>query len=415
MLDSKIISRLGDLKYLGKIKGANAALVSKKSKYHDIVKFYIQINVDNKIQKISYQASGCSTFMAVCSYFCELIDGMKVSSALKITKDDLDKVVKVKESNEHVFPIIFETFKQLINKYNKNLEKGKVKPAEIIESNTKQITAKPKTKDIIIDKILEQYLDNGKSNKSKKNNKALGQISMEDKFIINDDTKVNIIEKKNQSKKIDNVEPKEELKEDTNNKISEDIIENFELKLEKKKLNKKKTLKRNENLNNQEEISLPIVNDKTSEVVIEEKNTDNKVISSIEIEPKVEVVEDKTEINVNQENVVKVIEIKEEIEVKKSGEDVVEMKTTKKTNEIHLGHLSSLQQKIKAKENHDKSNTNISHLNSLLQRMSEKKSNSDNEENIIIASEETLVNSETDNKKEKKQSKSSFFSWFRKK
>ena len=119
MLDNKIISRLQNLKYLGKIKGANTSIISKKSKYHDTVKFYAQINSENRIQKISFQASGCTTFMAMCSFFCELVEGMKVSSALKTKKEDLDKFVQVDNSSIHVFPIIFDTFQLLIKKYNK--------------------------------------------------------------------------------------------------------------------------------------------------------------------------------------------------------------------------------------------------------------------------------------------------------
>ena len=114
MIDNKIISRLEHLTYLGRVKGFNVSIVSKKPEYHDIVKFYAQINTDNRIQKISFQASGCTTFMAMCSYFCELIEGMKVSSASKVTKEDLEKFVKADKSSEHVYPIIFDTFQLLL-------------------------------------------------------------------------------------------------------------------------------------------------------------------------------------------------------------------------------------------------------------------------------------------------------------
>lgn len=262
MIDNKIIDRLQNLKYLGKLKGANVSILSKKSEYHDMVKFFAIIDEDNVIQKITYKATGCTNFMAMCSFFCELVEGKKVSTALKINKEDLEKFVVLNKSAEHVYSIIFNTFALLIKKYNKAIESGKI--------------------------------NNSKSDKK--------------------DERVNETKKTKTTKKI------------------------------------QKPLK--------------------VESVIVSPTNDNKVI--------------------------KVVQVTEETHVKHE-DNKVEVKTTKKSNEIHLGHLSSLQEKIKTKESHDKSLNKVQHLNSILDHLDHK-----HKEDVIVIEEAPKM-------------KKGFFSRFKKK
>jgi len=130
-MTEQVISRIKDLKYLGRIKNFNISAVTKNKEFNDVVKFYAQITSDNKIEKISFQVSGCTKFMAVCSYFCEMIEGMKVASALKLTVDDIKKVIDVNSVNDHEYIVVIETFALLIKKYNKGVSKGIVQPVEV--------------------------------------------------------------------------------------------------------------------------------------------------------------------------------------------------------------------------------------------------------------------------------------------
>ena len=129
-MTEQVISRIKDLKYLGRIKNFNISAVTKNREFNDVVKFYAQITSDNKIEKISFQVSGCTKFMAVCSYFCEMIEGMKISSALKLTVEDIKKVIDVNSINDHEYIVVLETFELLIKKYNKGVSKGIVAPVE---------------------------------------------------------------------------------------------------------------------------------------------------------------------------------------------------------------------------------------------------------------------------------------------
>lgn len=432
MIDSKIISRLEDLKYLGKTKGANVSIISKKSEYHDVVKFFAQINSDNRIQKISYQASGCTTFMAMCSFFCELVEGMKVSSALKITREDLDKVVKVEVSNDHVYPIIFDTFQLLIKKYNKGVESGKITPAEVVENKASSNNASKKNakNSVVIDKTLEKYLENPSSQKTPKKERVKSE-------------KLTIIE-----------ETLKEVKEESKEKAIERKMEDFEIKEKFSKVIEKDNKPKKEKKSKQAPVCPIIIEEIKDEIIVEDKKektekkkspkkqkvvkTKDEKVSEIieEIKPdvihnnelevdtvdnsenlpstEILVVEEKPQIQLEEKHIVKVVEIKEEIEVKKTSDDVVEMKTTKKTNEIHLGHLSSLQEKLKTKENHDKSQHNLHSLNSLLQKMEIKKENNvvENKDTSIL---ESKKNSKDKKEKKDKKERKSLFAWFKKK
>ena len=72
MHNEVILNRLANLKYLSSLKKSNVSIMSKPNQYNDAVKFFAQINSDNIIQKITFKATGCSTFLVICDYFCEI-------------------------------------------------------------------------------------------------------------------------------------------------------------------------------------------------------------------------------------------------------------------------------------------------------------------------------------------------------
>lgn len=333
MTNNSIISRIENMQYLGRLKGHNVSAITKKREFHDVVKFYAQINTENRVQKISFQATGCSAFMAMCSYFCEVVEGMKVSSALKVAKEDLEKVANVTLSNDHVYPIIFDTFALLIKKYNKGVSDGSITPLEV---------------------------SNDSNNSDKKESK-----------IKRDDNK----SKKSPENKTDNTKSKKE----------------------EKPLKTAKSASKNTKVDSKTKDSSKTGAKKITKAV---DNKGDKKSSKDDSQPlNVQPVQKPQVLTADQPQVIKVIEIKEEVKVRKTGDDVVEMETTKKTNEIHLGHLSSLQEKIKTKQIHEKEG------NSSVITYKEDRSNTSNDDIVII---------EDDVETPKKQKKS-LFSWFKKK
>lgn len=133
MYNQIIRDRIENLTYLSALKNSNASAITKKNPYGDIVKFYAQINKNDVIQAITFKATGCTYFVALSSYFCELAEGKTVEEALKISEKDLVAFAKLDESKHHIYPLILGTFALLVKKYRKALAEGRVKPCEVIK------------------------------------------------------------------------------------------------------------------------------------------------------------------------------------------------------------------------------------------------------------------------------------------
>jgi len=187
MYNEIIAKRLTNLKYLSPMKKSNVTIISKKNNFGDILKLFAQINTDNVIQKISFKASGCSTFLSMCDYFCELIDGKTIDESLKINEDNLKSITTLDKSREHVYSIILDTFKLLIKKYNKGIEKKTIIPCEKnIDIDNKEIKQTKKEKEVEISPIIdEDIIIKKKTTKKQK--------------------KINVIKDESTNSKIDNI------------------------------------------------------------------------------------------------------------------------------------------------------------------------------------------------------------------
>lgn len=171
MYNQEVINRLNNLTYLFALKNANVTAMTKKNEFGDVVKFFAQINSNNVIQKISYKASGCSAFMAICSYFCEIVTNKTIDEAKKINETDLEKFSKLDSQKTHVYKIVLDTFDLLLKKYEKGLKKGTITPCEPVESKVEETkkTKKSSSKrtNAHIDEELKEILSVDTDKKSK--------------------------------------------------------------------------------------------------------------------------------------------------------------------------------------------------------------------------------------------------------
>ncbi len=328
MYNQIIIDRLRNLSNLYTLKKANVKIVSKKNEFGDIVKFFAQINTENVIQKISYKASGCTTFVALCSYFCELVEGKSIEKACKINEDDLKSFCDLDEQKTHVYKIILDTFALLIKKYQKGIQNGKIVPCEVIEnSHNSQKTNKVKQTKIshekkVVEKDLEDILTDDKPKKKKiivlNTNEKISKNSDKEEFVSTTTiVKTEIIEKNSEN----NIEPKKSNKNEK--------IEIKEIEVEKVNPNKEKKISA-------------------------EKKSNKKKSSEEEIQDDL-IQNDKNPENSNQK----------------------------------LTHLQALNQKIQSKENNDKQKTNTSNLNSILNKLNTQKE--DNIKKQEIHSQEQII------------------------
>lgn len=239
MYNQDVIDRLNDLKYLFSLKKANVSAISKKNNYGDMVKFFAQINNDDIIQKISYKASGCTTFLALCSYFCEIVEGKSIEEALNINEEDLSKFTKLDDSKVHVYSIILDTFQLLIKKYQKGIKKGTIKPCENLKSESQNLHKQKKvtknSKTIKVDDELNEIL---LDKKTKKNIEKKNNTKFVDETDLIQNTIKSILDENNENKN---------LKSSETNKISH--LDLLNKKIQIKEYNEKKQINSN-NLNN---------------------------------------------------------------------------------------------------------------------------------------------------------------------
>lgn len=211
MYNQKVIDRLTKLTNLHALKNANVTAMTKKNEFGDVVKFFARINTNNEIESISYKASGCSAFMAVCSYFCELCEGKSIKSALKIKEDDLKKFTDLDEAGSHVYKIILDTFALLIKKYNKGVEKGiitPVEPSEKEQESAKKVETKVAKKSSTAEKkIVETDIsDIISTEKKRKSNKITKNLDVQKNKANSIETAKKTEENNANSQKISHIE-----------------------------------------------------------------------------------------------------------------------------------------------------------------------------------------------------------------
>ena len=196
MYNEKILNQLDNLKYLGALKGSTVSIVSKPNEFGDAVKFYAQINKDDIIQKISYRASGCTHFLVFCNYFCSLVEGKTIKSALNIKAEKLENFVELDESKTHIVPIILNAFALLIKRYRKGVESGKIEPCAVEEKVETTPKSRPMTSKAFT-KVVGEIMKNIELSKNNNNQIAVSKNnekpSKEDNKIKKDSVDVKTI------------------------------------------------------------------------------------------------------------------------------------------------------------------------------------------------------------------------------
>lgn len=297
MYNQKVIDRLTKLTNLHALKNANVTAMTKKNEFGDVVKFFARINTDNEIESISYKASGCSAFMAVCSYFCELCEGKNIKSALKIKEDDLKKFTDLDEAGSHVYKIILDTFALLIKKYTKGVEKGIITPVEPCEKEqepAKKVETKVAKKSSTAEKkIVETDISDIISTENKRrSNKITKNLDVQKTKANSIETAKKAEENSANSQKISHIEAlNSKLKtKETNEKMKDNskslnnmlsLIQKTSSKPAKSKTTKATKTKKAESTN---EISTQKVIEKevtVETVVVEDKKTEHAKSASI--------------------------------------------------------------------------------------------------------------------------------------
>jgi nitrogen fixation NifU-like protein len=89
----KILELFKNPKNLGKMEDATVVSVAGNPMCGDMITFYLKINDQGIIEKASFESYGCAANIATSSIVTEMIKGMKLEDAWKITYKSVTEAV----------------------------------------------------------------------------------------------------------------------------------------------------------------------------------------------------------------------------------------------------------------------------------------------------------------------------------
>jgi len=127
----KVLELFRNPKNLGKMEDATVTAVAGNPLCGDMITFYLKINEQDIIEKASFESYGCAANIATSSIVTEMIKGMKLEDAWKISwKSVAEAVGGLPSIKFHCGILAVGALKRAIRKYYKN--KG-VSPNWLIE------------------------------------------------------------------------------------------------------------------------------------------------------------------------------------------------------------------------------------------------------------------------------------------
>ena len=122
MYSKKILNRFQHPKFAGEIKNPSAVGEFGNTKCGDIMKIFLKIE-DNIIKDIKFLTYGCVAAIASTDFLCEIVKGMNLDQALKVTsKDVIKKMGPVPQIKLHCSVLAQNALKEAIKKYRKKLK-----------------------------------------------------------------------------------------------------------------------------------------------------------------------------------------------------------------------------------------------------------------------------------------------------
>ena len=77
----------------GELKGANGIGKEKSKKYGDIIKFFVKVDENKKIEEVTFKSTGCVATIAISSALTAKMTGMSIDRVSKIDVDQINNLV----------------------------------------------------------------------------------------------------------------------------------------------------------------------------------------------------------------------------------------------------------------------------------------------------------------------------------
>jgi nitrogen fixation NifU-like protein len=117
----KVLDLFRNPKNLGKMEDATVIAVAGNPLCGDMITFYLKINDQEVIEKASFESYGCAANIATSSIVTEMIKGMKLEEAWKVSwKSVAEAVGGLPSVKFHCGVLAVGALKRAIRKYYKN-------------------------------------------------------------------------------------------------------------------------------------------------------------------------------------------------------------------------------------------------------------------------------------------------------
>ena len=118
MYSKMIMERFQNPKNAGVLHGANAIGQVGSQTSSEIMKLYLNISSDGKIEEAKFKAFGCAVSIACLDVMCDLLKRKDIETALKITGKDIEKQIgEVPEYKKSCLNLIEEVVRASIQDY----------------------------------------------------------------------------------------------------------------------------------------------------------------------------------------------------------------------------------------------------------------------------------------------------------
>lgn len=129
MYTEKVIKRFQNPEHAGEMKEANAVGTVGNPACGDIMQLYLKVNDQTKvIEKAMFKTFGCAAAIASTDVACEMITGMTLDEALKVTNKQVISVLgELPPHKIHCSVLAEESIDAAVKDYYKRQEKIKNK------------------------------------------------------------------------------------------------------------------------------------------------------------------------------------------------------------------------------------------------------------------------------------------------
>lgn len=119
-----VIQHFKNPRNLGKIENPDAQATEGSVACGDMMSVYLKVK-DGKIEDVKFESYGCAANIATGSMMTEVIKGLTLEEAEKITwKDIIEKLGGLPKSKYHCSNLAIDTLKKAIEDYKKKTEKN---------------------------------------------------------------------------------------------------------------------------------------------------------------------------------------------------------------------------------------------------------------------------------------------------